>query len=283
MQTARVRRTENPPGREPEAAVQTIDRAARLLDALSRCGQDGGMLTEVARQSALGKSTTHRLLSALTDIGFVFQEPATRRYRLGVRLAEMGRSANQQDIGALAQPILQRIAETTGDTAYATIREGGAAVCVGRETGSFPIRTLSLQIGHRRPLGVGSGSLALLAFLPDEEIDTIQRRNLLWLKNYPGFARADLAKLVAETRRYGFSFIDGRVIPGMNAIGVPVFDAAKRPLASLSVAAITDRIKGKRVTELARLLQNEATQLARAIAGASPSAETAKPPHPRKA
>lgn len=254
-----------------ETAVKTIDRAARLLGALSTAGADGGMLTDLARQSALGKGTTHRLLSALIDIGFVFQDTTTRRYRLGVRLAELGRAAHQQDIGSLAQPFLSRIAAATGDTAYASVREGVAAVCVGREVGSFPIRTLSLDVGHRRPLGIGSGSLALFAFLPDAEIEQIIRKNELWLKNYPGFGRTDLLRLVAETRRYGFSFIDGRIIPGMNAIGVPVLDAARRPIAALSVAAIADRIKDKRVSELARLLQAEAANLGRALAAASRS------------
>lgn len=250
----------------PEAAVKTIDRASRLLDLLAQCGMEGGMLTDLARRSEFGKGTTHRLLAALTDVGFVHQDLATRRYHLGTKLALLGRAAHHQDIGAMARPFLTRIAQKTGDTAYASVREGIAAVCVGREIGAFPIRTLTLEIGHRRPLGVGAGSLALLAALPDVEIDSVIARNEPWLKSLPGFGRADLLKLIKETRRYGFAFNDGRLVPGMSAIGVAVRDAGGAPIASLSVAAISDRIKGERISQLAKYLQAEAGQLARTVA-----------------
>jgi DNA-binding IclR family transcriptional regulator len=250
---------------KPEAAVKTIDRASRLLDVLSQQGPEGGMLSELARRSELGKATTHRLLSALVDVGYVHQDVASRRYHLGTKLVLLGRAAHQQDVGAMAKPILARIAQKTADTVFASVREGVGAVCVAREIGSFPIRTLTLEVGHRRPLGVGAGSLALLAFLPDAEIDEIIARNEQWLRACPGFARADLLKLVKETRRQGFAFNDGRIVKGMSAIGVPVRDSSGTPVAALSVAAISDRIKGNRISEIARYLHVEANQLARAL------------------
>ena len=83
-------------------------------------------------------------------------------------------------VAALAKPFLLRLAEQTQDTIYASVREGGAAVCVAREIGAFPIRTLSLEVGDLRPLGVGSGSLALFAFLPDQDIADIIAKNSAW-------------------------------------------------------------------------------------------------------
>jgi DNA-binding IclR family transcriptional regulator len=269
------------PSERPEAAVKTIDRASRLLDAVSRSGPEGAMLSELARDTELGKGTTHRILSALIDVGFVHQNLASRRYHLGTKLATLGRAAHQQDIGAMARPFLTRLAQKTADTAYASVREGVAAVCVGVEVGSFPIRTLTLEVGHRRPLGVGAGSLALFAFLPDEEIDRVISRNEQWLKAYPAYSRAELLKLVKETRRYGFSFTEGRIVQGMNGIGVPVRDAAGTPVAALSIAAIADRLKGERISEVVRYLQADAAQLARAISGAAQPAAARKPPRAR--
>jgi DNA-binding IclR family transcriptional regulator len=258
----------------PETTVKTIDRASRLLDVLSKSGPEGSMLSDVARQTALGKGTTHRILAALVDVGFVHQDLATRRYHLGVKLTTLGRAAHQQDIGAMARPFLTRLAQTTADTVYASVREGIAAVCVAVEVGSFPIRTLTLEVGHRRPLGVGAGSLALLAFLPDAEIDQVMSRNEQWLKAYPAFTRQEILKLVKETRRYGFSFTEGLTVQGMNGIGVPVRDAAGTPVAALSVAAIADRMRGERVSELARSLQAEATELGRLFGGTQSAVQT---------
>src|SRR5690606_39494348 len=59
------------------------------------------------------------------------------------------------------------------------------AVCIDRAEGSFPIRVLTQNVGTRRPLGIGSGSLALLAAAPDDEVDNILRRNASRLKDYP--------------------------------------------------------------------------------------------------
>lgn len=247
-----------------EATVKTIDRAARLLRAVATHG-DGAMLSAVARETGLGKGTVHRLLNALVDAGFVFQEPETKRYRLGAGLGLLGQTAHRHELASLARPSLLRLAEATADTIFASLREGVSAVCVAREIGTFPIRTLSLDAGHVRPLGVGSGSLALLAFQPDGEIAAIIDRNADWLAKYPAYSRKVLLADVAETRRRGYSFVDGRIVPGMNALGVPVLDERGRAVAALSLAAIADRVSGARIAELARLLAQEAATLAEAM------------------
>ncbi len=265
-----------------EVGVKSIARAARLLQALSGTGPDGGMLSEIARQSELGKATTHRLLAALIDAGFVFQDPATRRYRLGAGLAAIGHKAHQQDFASLAQPFIDRIAEATEDTVYASVREGVAAVCVGRAIGAFPIRTLSLDVGHRRPLGVGSGSLAMLAFLPEDEVDQVVRKNEEWLKTFSAIDRDVLMRLVKRTREQGHSFVEGLILPGMFAIGMPVYDAVGRPFAALSMSAIADRMQPRRIAELVALLKSEARELERAAAlGSEPPARSSKRKSPQ--
>ncbi len=248
---------------KPEATVKTVDRVATLLRAIAAHG-DGAMLSAVSRETGLGKGTVHRLLAALIDAGFVFQDPETRRYRLGVGIAMLAQNAHQHEISSLALPFLTKLAEETGDTIFASVREGASAVCVAREIGNFPIRTLSLGVGDRRPLGVGSGSLALLAFLHDDQIETILARNVAWMARFPGHSRAEILATVAETRRQRFSFIDGKILPGMSAIGVPVLNAAGVPIAALSMAAISQRVHERRPA-LVRALQREAALLSQSL------------------
>src|SRR5262249_7743888 len=80
--------------------------------------------------------------------------------------------------------------------------------------GAFPIRTLSLNLGDRRPLGVGSGSLALLAFLSEadrhEVLDGLSRQ----LTRYPRFTTTGIRRLMDETRARGYSFVGGTILPG---------------------------------------------------------------------
>jgi DNA-binding IclR family transcriptional regulator len=161
-----------------------------------------------------------------------------------------------------ARVSLIRLAGKSGDTAFASVNEGTAAICVAREVGEFPIRTLTLSVGDRRPLGVGAGSLALLAALADDVIDKTLMRNEAWLKDFQGFSAGRLRRLVERTRKDGFAFNEGGIVPGMNAIGIAVVDEHGLPLAALSVAAIKDRMSKSRISELVDLLGVESRSLA---------------------
>ena len=261
------------PREADEPAVKTIDRAARVLWVLAQGSSEGLPLGIVGRQSGFGKGTTHRLLAALIEAGFVFQDPTTRLYRLGAGLTLLARIGQQQDVGAAAAPCLARLAEATSDTVYASVREGPTAICVGREIGSFPIRTLSLGVGDRRPLGVGSGSLALLAFLPDDEIEVTLKHNEMWFREFDGYDVAYVRKAIAKSRRNSFAYVDGRIIPGMNALGVPVYDNTGKVVAALSLAAIADRVSGDRISELVKTLRKEAVRLGNALSAIPGKAE----------
>lgn len=249
----------------PETAVKTVDRIAALLRALAGHGADGAALSDIARATGFGPATTHRLLTALTEVGFAFQDLRTRHYRLGAVVATLGRAALQQDVAALADGALARLAEVTGDTVFASVREGLAAICIGRAIGRFPIRTLTLDVGDRRPLGVGAGSLALLAGLPDAEIGAVIERNADWLRDFDGFTADVLRRLVERTRCEGYAFNDGLIVPAMNAIAVPVHDADGRPLFALSLAAIRDRMGPDRLGGLVERLKSEAADLERRL------------------
>ncbi|RAU21311.1 IclR family transcriptional regulator [Paramagnetospirillum kuznetsovii] len=248
-----------------EPTVKIVERVVAVLSALSDGGAQGTSLADLCDITGLRKATAHRLLAALTGSGFAFQDIDSRRYRLGFQAASLGLTAAAQCVAGPAMPVLGRLAATTGDTVFASIREGLAAICVARAVGGFPIRTLTLDVGDRRPLGVGAGSLALLAFFPDSEIEMIVNRNERWLQDFQRFAPEEMSALITRTRRDGFALNEGRIVPGMNAIGVPVLDATGRPLASLSLAAIRDRMGPERLPELVQNLQAEARVLAEVL------------------
>ncbi len=241
--------------------VKTVDRVAAIMRALAACDLGGLQLAELASATGLAKPTAHRLLGALSQTGFAFQDSATRRYRLGSGAAALGRAGRRQHIGALAQTALDRIVQTTGDTAFASVREGSAAVCVARAIGAYPIRTLTLEVGDRRPLGVGAGSLALLAALPDDDAARTIAQNAGWLRDYPAFSPADLQILITRTRSDGYALNEGRIVDAMMAIGVAITGPEGIPTVALSLAAIRDRMTPPRTAELLKVLRDEARRL----------------------
>ena len=245
-----------------ETPVKTVERAASLLRILAAQSTDGGRLSDVARAASLGKSTAHRLLSALVDVGFAAQEAATQRYHLGFELVRLGQSARGYEIVELARPALQELAALTEDTVFASIREGAEAVCVDRQVGAFPIRTLTLDVGDRRPLGVGAGSLALLAALPEAERQEVVAANETRLANYPGFDRSALLAFAAEAALRGFALNEGRIVPGMCGVGVAIRDRHGTVYGALSAAAIKERMGPDRIATVAGHLRVRADALA---------------------
>jgi DNA-binding IclR family transcriptional regulator len=210
----------------------------------------------------LGKTTVHRIVNALLDLGFVEQDKTTRRYWLGLEVYALAMAAQSRlDIIELAQPSLITLAEQTGDTVFLSIVNRFDAVCVDRQVGSFPIRTLTLNVGDRRPLGIGSGSLALLSALPDDDIRKAMEFNASRQSTF-GFDVSEIYRLVGQTRTNGYAFNEGRIVSGMSAVAVAALGADGRPAAALSVAAIADRMKPERREQVVALLQREAKQIA---------------------
>jgi len=241
---------------------QGIVRVAAILKAIGKAHRSGIRLIDLALATELNKSTLHRLLSGLCQAGLVEHNISSGLYYLSVEMFVLGVSAANRDaLIDLASDHMRRLEHQTSDTVFLSIRAGSDAICVYRVEGRFPIKVLTLSIGDRRPLGVGAGSLALLAFHGDSDVEAIVERNRESLSAYSAFSPADLFSLVEATRRRGYSFNDGRIIPEMCALGVPILGSDGRPLAAISLAAIRSRMQPERQGALVSLLSAEAREL----------------------
>lgn len=236
---------------------QTISRAAAVLRVLAR-GAGGWRLTDIAAETKLTKPTALRLLRALEGEGFAFCDLGGQ-WRLGLGLVTLGAAAaNRDGIRHLAGEALHRLADRTGDTIFFSLREGAEIVCVDRREGSFPIRTLMLNPGDRRPLGIGAAGMAVLAYLPDDERNAALAEIEPMLPVWPGHTVELISQRIALARLRGHALNDGQIFSAMWAVGVPICDGAGRVVAALSLAAITERMQEPRLAELVALLRTEA-------------------------
>jgi DNA-binding IclR family transcriptional regulator len=236
---------------------QTISRAAAVLRALAR-GNQGRRLTDIATETGLTKPTVLRLLRSLRGEGFAFVD-TTGAWRLGLNLVALGAAAaNREGLRQLAADALTRLAGRTEDTVFFSLREGAEIICVDRQEGPFPIRTLLLAPGQRRPLGIGAAGMGMLAFLDDDDREAALKAVGPRLKEWPGHTMELLRKRVTKARRVGYALNDGQIMSAMWAVGVPVRDGAGQVVAALSIAAITERLQGTRLAEIVGLLRGEA-------------------------
>ncbi len=244
-------------------STQTLDRAIGLLHLLASGGTAGLRLVELQQHSGLTKPTVHRILDTLKGHGFVEQVAETRRYRLGSELAVMGWSAARDvhDLRDLCEEEMVALASRSADTSFLTIRSGNEAVCIDRQSGSYPVKAFTVDVGTRRPLGVGAGGVALLAALDDERVERFFAESEHRLGEYPNVSVRALRKAVAEARAKGYAFSEGLVLKGVRGLAVTVVNQESRVVAAVSLAAIDDRMPPRRIPELVRLLNAHARRI----------------------
>lgn len=251
------------------AGAQSVRRALAVLRVLATGQERGVRLTDVVAHTGLNRPTVHRILRVLVEEGAVEQDPASRRYLIGGEVSLLGLARSTRfPIRAIAEPHLRHLSEILGDTAFLTIRNGADSVCIDRRPGSFPVKVLSIEIGARRPLGVGVSGLVLLASLPAEEAAEVVRRNARRLQALH-IDPAELLERAVRTRAQGYAYAPVGVVPGSRAVAVPVRLADARTVAGLAIATITERLPDERVAtvvaqmkERAALIGAQAAELA---------------------
>ena len=248
------------------SGTQSIERALTLMREIAAHNRSGSRLLDLASRTGLQRPTVHRMLKCLTLENMVQQDPDTHRYYLGPMVFELGlTAAPRYNLREICHPALNRIAEATGDTVFLTQRSGLDAVCLDRQEGTFPIKTFTLEIGMRRPLGVGTGSLAILSALSEEEVRHVVTANAPRLPEY-GLTPTSLLAQVKSAQKRGYAVREMPSLAGVRSIGQAVHNQSGVAFAALSVSAISSRMNEKRIAELATMLRNETRLVEKQVA-----------------
>lgn len=242
------------------AGAQSVDRALALLALIGRHSAEGVPLSGLVSRAQLNKATTRRLVLALMRAGLVEQDPVTRAYHLGAQAHVLGLLAQgRHGLLQKAMAQVQTLARDTGDAAFVSVRRGLHAVCLHREDGPYPIRTYALLPGGHHPLGVGAGSLAMLAALPDPEIEAILAANTPELhSSYPRLPPDTLRAHVAQTRETGIALNPGLIFEDSWGLGIALRGPDGQVVGALSLAAVESRMKAPRRLELTEKLREAA-------------------------
>lgn len=245
---------------------QSISRAIQILR-LVASGSEGKRLVDLQRETGLTKPTVHRILDTLRRYDFIDQDQESKRYTLGQEINTLGWSAGQQayDLRDLCADHMVKIAQRTGDTSFLSVRSGYDVVCLDRQSGSYPVKAFTIDVGNRRPIGVGAGSIVLLASLAEgdreEAYEAIKER----LAGYPASNLQTIRRAVKESQDCGYAISDGFVLHQVRGVGVPVRDVHGRTVAALSLAAIKERITPERLPELVTVLKMHASQVSQQL------------------
>ena len=240
----------------------SLRRALRLLRVLAAGDPAGLRLKDIAEAAGCSQPTAHRMLQDLAAEGFA-EQAAGKRYRLALDFYVLAARAGQASgLREAARPALLRLSATLSDTIFLLVRNGFDAVCLDRVEGPFPIRSFTGDIGSKVPLGLGQGSLAILANLPEDEQEAVIRFNIPRLLDRGFLDEASLRSALAQARAQGWVNTSTGLIPGMAGVGVPVLDTQARAVAALSVGTLAERLNADRLPHVVKILQGEAQALA---------------------
>lgn len=242
--------------------AQSIQRAVALLRYVARSRSDGARLSDIADQAELTIPTTRRILKSLLDDRMIVQVEG-RRYAIGPLAAELGLAfRGYNDVRARWRPLLEAVVRNTGDTVYLIERGGLDAVVLDRVDGTSAIRAIPFEIGQRNPLGVGTGSLAILASLDDEEVDQILAANDKEYRMHDGLDRERVRTMVERTRRVGYAItLKTSLMPGVTGFSVALPHAQEQVRLAVSIASVGNVIAADRRQLLKQMLAREISRV----------------------
>lgn len=247
-------------------ATGGVPRVFAVIRALTTVQAGGARVTQLARVVGLTQATTHRLLQSLVSEGIVEQDERSKLYRLSIEFFALAACAgNPGDLRTLCRPVLLRLCASLGDSIFLLARSGFDAVCLDRSEGPFPIRSFTGDVGGRIALGVGQGSMAILAFLPEAEREEVIRFNLSRVREYGVYDEVYLRTEIERVRQLGYAGRNTGLLEGMAGVAVPICDSEGRAVAALSVGTIADRLNAERMPTVVELLKREAASISRKI------------------
>jgi DNA-binding IclR family transcriptional regulator len=256
-------------GRSPYK-IQVLDRALAILEALSQDGPDLS-LGQISESLGLHKSTAHRLIMVLERHKLLEKNPERGKYRLGLKLFELGtRAVSQLDLRERARAFLERAVLETGETVHLCIYDDGEVVYVDKVEPGRSVR-LASSVGRRNPAYCTAVGKAIMAHLPESQVEhAVQKHGLRQLTRKTISSMAELKTALAKVRETGYAVDNEENEEGVCCVGAVVRDFSGDPVAAVSASGPKFRIDTEKIPVLARSVVAAAAALSGELGFAVP-------------
>lgn len=253
--------------------ASTVERSLRIIEYLARHPQ-GVSLAEIAEDLSLPRSASHRLLSELAHCGYVRQVREYGDYALTTKVAAIGLSfLSESGVVDIAQPLIDRVAELSGELVRLAIVDGDRLTFVAKAQGAKSGLRYDPDMGIDVRLSCSAGGHAWLMTLSDERaIELVTRQGFGKPEHFgpkaPTTIQA-LLRILREDRKRGFSMIVEMYAPGMTAMSAPVQRPGDPAIGVITIAGPMMRLTPERMAGIGPMLVAIAAELA-AASSASP-------------
>lgn len=240
--------------RLPKELSQTVVNSMRMVECFSESEELG--ITELAAAIGIGKTATARLVSSLAEFGYLWQNPRTKKYRLGLKFMYWGSLvAERNEIVQLADPYLRALAKEFQLTTHLAIRENHAALIVSKVT-MGPMVYMDSRVGTTLPIHASAVGKCLIAFSqPAAQKEFLSCVELLRFTEKTIVDKNQFWMECQQVRQQGYAFDIEESNLGLSCLAVPLLDSRGRPIAAISTSGQTQFVLKNQASILDRLHQ----------------------------
>ncbi|AMJ63719.1 IclR family transcriptional regulator [Bosea sp. PAMC 26642] len=239
--------------RGADDTLKSLSKVVRILDCFSTTNR-ALSLSEVCERTGYPRSTTHRLLASLKEVGFLDQDKQRDRYRLGIKLFELGNTVlSSMDLHREARPFVEQLGRLTGHLVHLAVFDGRQAVVIHR---SDPSADSHAPITHieAAPVHCTSVGKAILAFQPQSVLERIIEAGLRRFTTTTISDPDELRRELETTRQRGYAIDNAEHQPGLRCIGAPIRDQHGRVIAGISISGPAFRLPDAQIDALAEMV-----------------------------
>lgn len=238
--------------------IASLAHGLAVLELLAERGPEMA-LADLSRGVHLSKPTTWRLVHTLVKLGYVRQDPETKRFGMSPRILTLGALFEGMDLKDLAAPFLRDLSTRIGETVNMAVLDGDQIIYIERVK-TPQVVNINLHVGSRLPVYNTSMGRALIAYKPEEWLAGYLAR----LADDPAgrkYAEHDgrlLREALSESRLRGYALNDEELALGLRSVASPVWSAnSPLPVAAVNVAVPSVRVSTRelRTAYVPELLQ----------------------------
>jgi IclR family KDG regulon transcriptional repressor len=237
-----------------------IEKALLVLSNFENGNQPIGTV-ELAERLGLNKTTVSRIVNTLKRHNYLEQDPRTRQYGLGPKIATLGKAIIQSldgQISIMAQPYCDRLRDQVAETVHLEVLSGNHFYLSYAVRGPNPV-SVAINVGDRVYCNVHAGAKAITAFSDPEQFDAYLKNHLAVYTPKSVTDTAKLIEMYGKIRERGYSIDDGEYDNNIYAIGAPIFDHNNRAVAAVVIVAPYMRKKELERAHIVRFLKEAAT------------------------
>lgn len=250
--------------------IQSFGKMMDILSSFSTVDRSLS-LAHVSQSAGLPRATTHRMLTALREIGFIQQDARSGLYSLGLRLFELGSLALANlDLMREAKPFMDRLSRLVSESVHLGVFDGYNVVVVEREDPQERISGRNLSGTESAPAYCTSVGKAVLAFQSAEVVDRIIATGLRPFTAQTLTTGEALRADLNEIRKRGYSIDNSEHQIWVRCVAAPIRNSSGQVFAAVSVTGPADRITEERVHQLSGLVIQAADSISRHL-GYTPS------------